>query len=186
MEEINNIYKYNKDCLKFRIKGKTIDEYESCKDWIDSKRTNNTKKNYKSALQQYVKFTNKTPDELKDEVIDDLKNGVIQPELSNIKNIKKFKNYLNNEIQSSQRTINQRLRCIINFYKYHDLPISTNTIIHNPSAKEGNNERLTYDEIKKVLNFYTGDNPLMRTYIMVALSSGLASDDIISLTVGDV
>ncbi|ATU08039.1 phage integrase N-terminal SAM-like domain-containing protein [Methanohalophilus portucalensis] len=176
----------NKDHLKYKINGKCVDEYESCKEWIESKKSINTRKNYKSTLQIYVKFTGKTPDELIDEALDELDDKVIIQRQKHIRYIRKFKNYLINERNSSEKTVNQRLRCIHNFYKYYDIPISENVIAKKTNKKDGNNERLTYEDIKNVLENYAGENPLIRAYILVAVSTGMASDDITKLTVGDV
>ncbi|MFW6046834.1 MAG: hypothetical protein ACOCP4_03480 [Candidatus Woesearchaeota archaeon] len=183
--------KYSKDHLKYRIKGKTIEEYPMCKRWLNNRKPHkvNTKRNLKGALQQYVKFMGMTPDE----IINDGKrlNQNNHQDFINehYNHLIDFKNHLMNERGSAESTINQRLSSVLDFYNFNLLAIPErfykNIYVDNPQQKSGNKARITYDDIEYALDKVV-ESPMMRAFILVGISTGLACDDITTLTVGDV
>lgn len=162
-----------------------IREDEAVKEWLDKYKSENTKNGYLSAMRKYVSMTQMTPSELLEEATNEC--GELPPKRKYLRYLKQFRNFLKNgnEVQKplAEKTINHHINTIVSFYKDYEIPIQKPPI--NKSAKniEKNDEVPTVKTMYKILR---ASDLLLRTYILVATSSGLSVSDIVRLKVKDV
>lgn len=162
---------------------KEIKNDEKVDEWISCYTSENTIYGYLSALKKYVCMTQKTPSELIDEAIDE--SGEIIPKRNYLKYMDKFYLYLKNGGENqkpmAEKSVNKNMKAIISFYHHHRIEIINPRLING--AKTKNDDVPTVDQIRDALNIAT---PMIKTYILIATSSGLSVSDIIRLRVKDV
>ena len=152
-------------------------------DWFDTiNASDNTKRNYLTAMQFFTEWTDKTPEELINEAEGEIKSGIL-PRQRNIKTyFIKFRKSLQDH-GSAPMTVKTHMSGIKSFYRTFDIEIPT---LPKSSTKakprEENNEIPTLEDLRVVLKVC---DPLERALVLVGVSSGLSSNEIINLKVKD-
>lgn len=150
-------------------------------EWFDAiDPADNTQKHYLSALQFYTEFTGKTPEELISEAEAEIKAGVS----SRVRKIKRYLTGFRKSLQDNElaeKTVQGYVSAVKSFYTSFDIDIpklqkSGKTV----SVKEENVPIPTKSDLQEALK--TCD-VMEKALLLVGVSSGVSSNEIIRLTV---
>jgi len=162
-----------------------IRDDDAVKQWLGKYDSENTLHGYLSAMKKYANMLNMSPTELLDEAIEEC--GDIPARRKYLKNLKQFRNHLKNGDKNqkplAEKSVNFYVNAIVSFYKDNEIPIQKPPIDKSAKNLKQNDEVPTVKEMFKVLH---ASNLLLRTYMLVATSSGLSVSDIVRLRVKDV
>lgn len=162
-----------------------IRDDKAVKQWLGKYNSENTLHGYLSAMKKYANMLNMSPTELLDEAIEEC--GDIPARRKYLKNLKQFRNHLKNGDKNqkplAEKSVNFYVNAIVSFYKDNEIPIQKPPIDKSAKNLKQNDEVPTVKEMFKVLH---ASNLLLRTYMLVATSSGLSVSDIVRLRVKDV
>lgn len=154
------------------------------RDWLDSlDPTPNTERNYANALLNYVIFTKKRPAQLLEEAECEIRNGTLMRERTIKKDMIAFRKYLTSK-GLAPLSIKSYLSGVRSFYRQNDIEVPS-TIKQGQRAKtlEENNPIPQKEDLQEVLKVA---NPKEKALILVGCSSGLSSNEILRLTVGQI
>jgi integrase len=163
------------------MKSNELREDSTIVEWFDTiKPSGNTIKGYLSAMQDYMEFTGKTPEELINEAEQEISAGVIPRKRSIKKYLNDFRKQLYDK-ELADKTIQKILSAIRSFYASYDIDIpKLSKTEHTVAIKEENIAIPTKSDIQEVLKVC---DPLEKALILVGVSSGLSTNEIIRLTV---
>src|SRR5665647_631353 len=163
------------------MKTRELQEDSFVVEWFDTiNPSDNTKRHYLSAMQFYTEFTGKSPEELISEAEAEIKAGV----LPRIRKIKRYLTGFRKHLQDSdlaEKTVQGYVSATRSFYSAFDIDIpklqkSEKTV----SVLEENVPIPTKSDIQEALK--TCD-VMEKALLLVGVSSGLSSNEIIRLTV---
>lgn len=140
-----------------------------------------TEKNYIAALKNYSNYMNKTPSDWVEDARQDIRSGRMPSERMVRRQVLGFRKHMYDN-HMAPLSIKARLSCIVSFYKFFDVEVPT---LPRSKAKartlEGNDRIPTTEELREVLKVC---NPLETAMVLVGASSGLSSNELRRLTVG--
>jgi integrase len=150
-------------------------------EWFDSiKPEDSTIESYLSALQSYTESTGKTPEELINEAEQEISDGMIP----RMRSIKKYFNDFSKHLKDSglaDKTIQRTMSTVRSFYTSFDIDIpKLAKTEHTAAGLEENLAIPTKSDIQDVLKVC---DPLEKVLVLVGVSSGLSTNEIIRLTV---
>lgn len=151
--------------------------------WLDNiNASRHTELSYLQAMQQYTEFTNMTPDELLYEAEHEILSGMLTRQ-------RKLKGYLISFRKSlqdkglSDLTVQTRLAAVKSFYESYDIPVpKLKGERRRAITKDCNNSVPNKEDLQECLKIC---DPLEKAVMLTGLSSGLASNEIRSLRLGD-
>jgi integrase len=163
------------------MKTRELQEDSFVVEWFDTiDPADNTQKHYLSALQFYTEFAGKTPEELISEAEAEIKAGV----LPRVRKIKRYLTGFRKSLQDNglaEKTVQGYVSAVKSFYTSFEIDIpklqkSGKTV----SVKEENVPIPTKSDLQEALK--TCD-VMEKSLLLVGVSSGLSSNEIIRLTV---
>jgi integrase len=150
-------------------------------DWFDAINPSaGTIKAYLSALQGYTEFTGKTPEELINEAEAEICGGVLPRKRSIKRHLNEFRNHLQDK-ELADKTIHRLMSAVRSFYASFDIDIpKLAKAEHAITVKEENLPIPTKSDLQDVMKIC---EPLEKVIVLVGISSGLSTNEIIRLTV---
>jgi integrase len=150
-------------------------------DWFDAINPSaGTIKAYLSALQGYTEFTGKTPEELINEAEAEISGGVLPRKRSIKRYLNEFRNHLQDK-ELADKTIHRLMSAVRSFYSSFDIDIpKLAKAEHTITVKEENIPIPTKSDLQDVMKVC---EPLEKVIVLVGVSSGLSTNEIIRLTV---
>jgi integrase len=151
------------------------------KDWFDTiNPSDGTIRVYVSAMQAYTEFIGKSPEELINEAELEISGGILPRKIS----IKRYMNNFRNHLQDAEladKTIQRMMSAVRSFYASFDIDIpKLAKTEHTVTSKEENIPIPTKSDLQDVLKVC---EPLEKAIVLVGVSSGLSTNEIIRLTV---
>lgn len=142
-----------------------------------------TRGNYIFAVNEFAKYVGKTPDEIIDGYIQDIKNGLLMPEREIFHDIPNFLNSLE-ERGLAPKTIHTRKAAIKSFCTYYYVEIP-NVRIAKKKVLAGNANRfLEREQVRDMLEYAV--HLRNRAIILTMSSSGMSSNEIRTLKMGQI
>ncbi|WP_370575804.1 tyrosine-type recombinase/integrase [Methanomethylovorans sp.] len=152
------------------------------KDWIETLNPKpNTERNYLLAMQTFTDWINKTPGELLTEAEDEIRAGKLMRERNVKRHLVGFRKYMQDS-GYAPISVKNYLTGVKSFYRVFDIEIPTLPRAGNKARPLERNCKIPVKEdIQTVLKVA---DPLERAIVLVGVSSGLAANEVLSLTVG--
>jgi integrase len=142
-------------------------------------KSDNTKRNYSHAIKAFCEFVDKDPDQLIIEAEKEIKEGLLMRERSVSDYVPDFIEHLENK-NLAPNTIRGYIMPIQSFYNYYDIQFPKQRNLES-IVLESNIEIPSKSDIQTILKVC---DPLEKAIILVGVSSGLSSNEIINLKVG--
>lgn len=156
--------------------------YQEVTDWIDTLNPSlNTEKNYLLAIKVFCEWTGKTPGELLFEAEDEIRKGTLMRQ----RNIKRYLVGFRKMLQEKRyapMTVKGYMSGIKSFYNINDIELPILPRTEKVRALEEHKEIPTKEDLQTVLKIC---DLLERALLLVGVSGGLASNEIINLKVKD-
>lgn len=157
-----------------------LDKYETVSMWLDTVNPRpNTRRNYLSALQEYIDFTGLNPDELISEADQEVKEGILARDRTMKKRLIGFKKYLK-ERGLAVNTHRNHFSGIRSFYKSFDHEIPNTGREEKALPKPGHLDIPNKEDIRQALKACDIRD---KAIILCGCSSGLGAANIVNLTV---
>lgn len=157
-------------------------EYQEVTDWIDTLNPSpNTEKNYLLAIKVFCEWTGKTPGELLFEAEDEIRKGTLMRQ----RNIKRYLVGFRKMLQEkgyAPMTVKGYLSGIKSFYSINDIELPTLPRTEKVRALEEHKEIPKKEDLQTVLKIC---DPLEKALLLIGISGGLASNEIINLKISD-
>lgn len=154
---------------------------EKIQDWLDTIAAKPaTERIYLKSMYHYTEWICKSPTELYNEAVEDIKAGLLPSERRLKRNIIRYRKHLNDQ-NLSPLTIRTYMSGVTNFYKAHDIevPRIPRTELKAQPLEE-NCEIPKKEDLQEVLKIC---DPLEKAILLVGASSGLSAIDIVNLKV---
>jgi integrase len=142
-----------------------------------------TQKVYEVVLKEFCEYVGKTPTELIDEAISEVKQGLLPSERSANKYLLGYRQKLKNA-KLAEKTINTKISIIKSFFKAFDLPMSERIKTRKALPRKENRNFLTKDDVKKLI--INAKNLRDKAIILVMATSGMARNEILNLRIRDI
>lgn len=142
--------------------------------------SDNTRRNYTHAINAYCAFLSKDPDQLITEAKAEIRDGMSMEERSVFVDIPKFKQHLKKK-DLAPNTIRGYIMTVQSFYSYHYIQFPKQRKL-KATTLESNIEIPSKSDIQTILKIC---DPLEKAIILMGISSGLSSDEIRHLKVGN-
>jgi len=151
-------------------------------DWLDTLNSKpNTERNYLLAMQTFTDWIKKNPGELLADAEDEIRAGKLMRERNIKRHLVGFRKYMQDS-EYAPISVKNYLTGVKSFYRVFDIEIPTLPRAGNKARPlERNCKVPTKEDIQTVLKVA---DPLERAVVLVGVSSGLAANEILSLTVG--
>lgn len=152
-------------------------------EWIDTLNpSENTRKLYLQAMQNFTDWAGKTPDELLTEAEEEVKAGKLMRQRKIKTYLIGFRKYLQDQGLSSL-TVRSRLTGVKSFYKLFDIEIPSLPRSGNKARPLEENKYIpSKEDIQEVLKVC---DPFEKALILVGVSSGLSANEIRNLKIKD-
>lgn len=152
-------------------------------EWLDTVNPKTTtEKNYLRAMEKYTEWNNKTPLELYNEAITDIKNGLLPSERNIKKSLNGFRRYLINQ-KLSPLSVKAHMSGITSFYKSFDIEIpKTPRSERAAQPLEENCDIPTREDLQETLKVC---DPLEKAILLTEIASGLSAQEMINLKIKD-
>jgi integrase len=154
-------------------------------EWLNNiEAKESTRKGYIRFMEIYCECTNKTPSELIQESIEEIKKGLLPAERNVSSYISKFKNCMNQK-GYAPKSFHYGIAAIRSFYKAYDIPLPASAVkTKKPMPLKENNRFISKDDIIKLLT--NAKNLREKAIILCMSTSGMARQEIINLNVQDI
>jgi integrase len=164
------------------MKVKELQRDNIINEWIDTLNPKpNTARNYLLGMQAFTEYTGKTPIELLNEAGNEIREGKLMRE----RNIKRYLVGFRKTLKDSEyspMTVKANMTGVKSFYRVFDIEIPTLPRVGNKAMPLEKNKKIPVKEdVRKVLKMA---DPMEKAIILIGVSSGLASEEIINLKVG--
>jgi len=152
-------------------------------EWLDTVNPKTTtEKNYLRAMEKYTEWNNKTPLELYNEAITDIKNGLLPSERNIKKSLNGFRRYLINQ-KLSPLSVKAHMSGITSFYKSFDIEIPKAPRSERAAQPlEENCDIPTREDLQETLKVC---DPLEKAILLTEIASGLSAQEMINLKIKD-
>ena len=178
-------------CFKLSAGGTVLDIEEEPtvkKLFLQANLSDSTKQGYLTALRHYVAYTSLTPTQMVEEALEEEKLSLIMPERAIFIHLPGFREYLkgvsnqNTGQPLASSTISNYVNKIRTFYSYFEIqtPKQPRNANKMNIAQKNNLKRPSKELIQKALD---EANHRDRAIMLIGLSSGMSTAEIISLTV---
>lgn len=140
-----------------------------------------TVQNYTNALRAYTEYMNKSPQQLIDEARQDVRDGKQLSERMIKRYLLGFKKHLNDNMLAPT-SAKLYMSAVISFYKYFDFEIPKLPRANTKARPLEQNVQIpTHEQLQEILKVL---DPLEKAVVLAGCSSGMSSNELIRLTVG--
>gem|GEM_PF-658763 len=146
-------------------------------------RSENTRRNYLSGLKKYCEFRNLQPDELIDEIEENVKKSPRERERAE-REVKKFYDWLREEKKLSSGTVHVCITAVRAFYRDNGFPLGPLRLPATRVKKENIRRVLRAGDVKKMVNCCK--NSRDRAVVLMLFQGGFDTQTLLSLDYGDV
>ncbi|MGB2727220.1 MAG: tyrosine-type recombinase/integrase [Halobacteriota archaeon] len=146
-------------------------------------RSENTRRNYLSGLKKYCEFRNLEPDELIDEIEENVKKSPRERERAE-REVKKFYDWLREDKKLSSGTIHVCITAVRAFYRDNGFPLRPLRLPTTRVKKENIRRVLKAEDVKKMVNCCK--NSRDRAVVLMLFQGGFDTQTLLSLDYGDV
>jgi integrase len=142
--------------------------------------SDNTRRNYLHSINTYCGFLSKNSDQIINEAKAEIRAGMLMDEKSMFVDIPRFKQHLKKK-NLAPNTIRGYIMAIQSYYSYYNIQFPKQRNLES-TILESNIDIPTKEDIQSILKVC---DPLEKAIILVGISSGLSSNEIINLKVGN-
>jgi integrase len=162
-----------------------IENDDKLLEWFENiEASGSTRRLYTIFMRVFCEGVGKTPSELIQEAIQELKQGLLPAERKSTSYLAKYKKCMTDK-GYSPKSFNTGMAVIRSFYKAFDIPLS-NTALKTKKARpmRENQTFLTKDDVKKMV--VNAKNLREKAIFLCMSTSGMARQEIISLKIKDI
>ncbi len=145
-------------------------------------RSENTRRNYISGLKRYCEFRNLQPNELIDEIEENVNKSPRERERAE-REVKKFYDWLRKEKKLSAGTVHVCITAVRAFYRDNGFPLGPLRLPTSRVKKENIRRVLKAEDVKKMVNYCK--NSRDRAIVLMMFQGGFDTQTLLSLDYGD-